>query len=385
MKHLYSKIVPVWLTAIGFIGIPIAGFGQVYTNAFTGTGACPTQGNTPTTAANATGTALSRNTVTCLSSADVFNSSTLNNTASVNTSSYIEFSVSANSNAQLNVTSLSFFRQASNTAPNQLEVRYSTDGFATSTSWTAPTTPTTGTVATWDFADFSVPPGTTLTFRFYPYGTQRADLGAGAAATTGTFRLDNVTVNGAAPLPVGFMSFTGKSGNNAIVLNWVTAWEEQNQGFEIQRSTNAQNFEGIGFVAGNNSTSLQSVYAFTDTDVVPQTVYYYRLKQKDVGTGFALSNIIAVRANAGEQIQEAVIFPNPNRGSFRLAVPNAASVNARLYTTAGAEVPINLTSTESPLNLAISTKTNLAPGLYYLKINGVNGEKTNSLKVLVSE
>jgi hypothetical protein len=373
------------MAAIGFIGIPIAGFGQVYTNAFTGTGACPTQGNTPTTVANATGTPLSRNTVTCNVTNNVFNSTTLNNTASVNSSSYVEFSVSANPNAQLNVTSLSFFRQGSATAPNQLEVRYSTDGFATSTTWAAPNTPTTGTVATWDFADFSVPPGTTLTFRFYPYGTQRADLGTGAASASGTFRLDDVTVNGTAPLPVGFVSFTGKSSNNTVVLNWVTAWEEKNQGFDIQRSTNAQSFEGIGFVAGNSTTTAQSVYEFTDTNVMPQTVYYYRLKQKDTGTGFDFSKIIAVRAIAGELVSEAAIFPNPNKGSFRLAVPDAASVNARLYTASGTEVPIHLTPTENPLNLDISAKNNLAPGLYFLKLSGMDGAKINSLKVLVSE
>lgn len=171
-------------------------FGQIYSNSFTGAGACPTNGNTPTMAANSTGTAITRNTITCMSTANVFNSTTLNNTASLSATSYIEFSATANAGYKLDLTSISFFRQASNSAPNQLEVRYSTDGFSTFTTWGAtPNSPTSGTVATWDFTDFSTANAGTITFRLYPFGTQRAD-NTGASATSGTFRVDDVTING---------------------------------------------------------------------------------------------------------------------------------------------------------------------------------------------
>ena len=381
-KFFYANFLSIWV----LLAAPIVSFGQIYSNTFTGAGACPTQGNTPTTSANATGTPLSRNTVTCTSTANAFNSATLNNTASINNASYIEFSVTANAGAQLNVTSLSFFREASNSAPNKLEVRYSTNGFATSTSWgAAPNTPTTGAATTWDFTDFSVPPGTTLTFRFYPYGTQRADLGAGASnGTVGTFRLDDVTLNGTSPLPVSLVSFTGKSSVNSVVLNWVTAWEEKNQGFEILKSTNAQSFEGIGFVDGQNSTQSQSVYEFTDADVIPEVVYYYRLKQKDMGGDFTLSTIVPVRAKAGEQAGKSAIFPNPNKGSFTLSGQDSERISVQLFTASGAEVPISTSRAENPAMLNVAAKTALAPGLYYLKVNPADGAKIETLKVLVN-
>jgi hypothetical protein len=169
----------------------------VYLNQFTGLSACPTNGNVPSVLTNVSGTPLTRNTSTCTAIANLFNTTTLNNTASVNDASYIEFSATAGSGYRLNLTSLSFYRQGSGTAPNSLEVRYSTDGFATSTSWgAAPVTPASGTVATWDFADFSSANAGTVTFRIYPYGTQRTDLNVTAAASTGTFRLDDVTIGG---------------------------------------------------------------------------------------------------------------------------------------------------------------------------------------------
>ncbi len=168
----------------------------IYSNAFTGASLCPTNGNVPTMAANATGTPVTRTTITCNATANVFNSTTLNTTASLSATSYIEFSATATAGNVLNVNSVSFFRQASNSAPNQMEVRYSTDGFATSSTWgAAPVSPTTGTVATWDFPNFTTANGGTVTFRVYPYGTTRADLGSPAVAT-GTFRLDDVTIYG---------------------------------------------------------------------------------------------------------------------------------------------------------------------------------------------
>ncbi|WP_298152512.1 YDG domain-containing protein [Flavobacterium sp.] len=169
----------------------------LYLNQFTGVSACPTNGNIAFVPSNTTGSPLTRSTITCNSTGNVFNSSTLNATANVVNTSYIEFSVSAAAGYKVNLRSLSFFRQASNTAPNRLEVRYSTNGFTTSTAWgAAPLTPTVGTTATWDFADFASADGGTVTFRIYPYGTQRADLNAAAASGTGTFRLDDVTIYG---------------------------------------------------------------------------------------------------------------------------------------------------------------------------------------------
>ncbi len=202
-----SQIGDVNYTAANGIDQSLTVNSVLYLNQFTGVSACPTNGNVATVLTNTSGTPLTRSTITCTSLLNAFNSTTLNATSSISNTSYIEFSATANTGYRLNLTALTFFRQGSNTAPNQLEVSYSTDDFVTSTTWgAAPVTPTTGTIATWDFTDFVTPYSGTVKFRFYPYGTQRADLTTtNAAVTTGTFRLDDVTLNGtvtAAPAPV---------------------------------------------------------------------------------------------------------------------------------------------------------------------------------------
>ncbi|MVM30530.1 T9SS type A sorting domain-containing protein [Spirosoma sp. HMF4905] len=384
-KRLYSDFFLIRILIISFLtAIPAISFGQLYNNTFTGASACPTNGNVPTNGANATGTPFTRNTITCMNTGNVFNSTTLNITAAVNDNSYIQFSVTADAGHKLFITSLSFFRQASNSAPNQLEVRYSTDGFVTSTSWgAAPISSPTGSITTWDFPDFSTPLGGTVTFRFYPYGTQRADLLTTGAKADGTFRVDDVTLNGASPLPVSLVSFTGKSSKNEVLLNWVTDWEDKNQGFEIQKSTNAQSFERIGFVEGNRNTQLQSVYAFTDADVLPDQLYYYRLKQIDIGGNFAFSSIVAVRATADEIEAESTVFPNPSNGNFTLSVNDSGLSTINLYTVSGLDIPISATPAENAKTFNIAAQRPLAPGLYYLKVNAANGAKTKALKVFI--
>jgi hypothetical protein len=380
--NFYSKQLMLFiLTCI----MPVLGYGQIYSNTFTGASACPTPGNAPVVASNATGTVLVRNTLTCMAAANVFNSSTINNTATVNDNSYIQFTVTADAGYQLNVTSLSFFSQGSLTAPNQMEVRYSTDNFVSSTSWgAAPRTLTSpGAVSTWDFPDFTTTAGGTVTFRLYPYGTQRADLGTARASASASLRLDNVILNGTVitPMPVKLISFDGKYDQNVIALQWATAWEEQNEGFEIQKSNDAVNFSKIGYVPGNLTIKSKSVYGFTDTDVKPDETVYFRLKQYDLDGSYEFSRIIAVKSTLNEE-GKVLVYPNPNKGIFVLQSKDASTSNIHFYNSLGNELLIKVRTAEGLNSFQVTSINSLLPGIYELKINTDHG-KPNSIKVVI--
>ncbi|TDE13689.1 T9SS type A sorting domain-containing protein [Dyadobacter psychrotolerans] len=367
--------------------LPATVFGQIYTNTFTGASACPTPGNVPVVATNATGSGLSRTSVTCNATLSTFNSSTLNNTAII-TDSYIQFSVAANAGYQLNLTSLSFFRQGSNTAPNQLEVRYSTDGFATAgTSWgAAPTTAATGSVATWDFTDFLSPVGGTVTFRIYPYGTQRVS-GSGTAQAGGTFRLNDVTVNGTVTgtLPVKLISFNGYPQDNSVVLKWSTVWEEENEGFAVERSNDAIRFSETAFLKGNINTKSQSDYEYRDGELQQGQTYYYRLKQLDLDGSFAYSRIISVKIS-DKANPESFIYPNPNRGSFTVQGGDMKPGSIRLYNSSGSEVPVVVNPANGNNSFLLKAKSDLLPGLYHIKVNTQNDKGRSKLfKVVVTD
>ncbi|HYF29866.1 MAG TPA: hypothetical protein VD993_01995 [Chitinophagaceae bacterium] len=94
--------------------------------------------------------------------------------------------------------------------------------------------------------------------------------------------------------PVTLTDFTGKLIGNSIVLNWQTATEQHNKGFEVERSTDGANFKKIGFVAGAGNSNVLRSYSFTDRNI-EHPLYYYRLRQVDDDNKFEYSAIILVK------------------------------------------------------------------------------------------
>lgn len=119
-------------------------------------------------------------------------------------------------------------------------------------------------------------------------------------------------------LPVELMSFMAKAiDNNAVQLDWVTASEENNLGFEIERSVNGVDFvsnknavswEKIGFTEGNGTTLEASNYNFIDESPNEGTSYY-RLKQFDFDGQFEYSKVVEVEL--GINNEELQVYPNP--------------------------------------------------------------------------
>lgn len=115
-------------------------------------------------------------------------------------------------------------------------------------------------------------------------------------------------------LPVEFVALTAEAQGQTIDLNWSTASEMDNQGFEVQRM-NGTDWETIGFVEGvGNSTSLVN-YDFTDRTAIPNGTNYYRLKQIDFNGAFEYSKIVS--ASFTSDIS-SIAYPNPTTGTVRL-------------------------------------------------------------------
>jgi len=109
-------------------------------------------------------------------------------------------------------------------------------------------------------------------------------------------------------LPVELIYFRGQSLEKEIQLDWQTASEQNNKGFIIQRSRNAMDWEGLGFVAGIGTTAELQSYAFIDRNPFVG-LNYYRLKQIDFDERFEFSDVINV--SNFSQLNEIIISPNP--------------------------------------------------------------------------
>ncbi len=124
--------------------------------------------------------------------------------------------------------------------------------------------------------------------------------------------IDDFQINGVSndPLPVELLSFKGKAKEEYNELNWVTATESNNSGFEVERSTSGFDWVKIGFVAGaGNSVSIKT-YAYQDKNITLDG-YYYRLKQIDFNGKYSYTKTIYISRKVQNAGTVKSIFPNP--------------------------------------------------------------------------
>jgi len=97
-------------------------------------------------------------------------------------------------------------------------------------------------------------------------------------------------------LPIELASFNVTPVDNTYArLEWVTASEINNDGFEVLRSDDGEYFRYIGWVQGNGNQTTLYKYTYEDYTIKRGVTYYYRLKQVDYDGQYELFNIKSVR------------------------------------------------------------------------------------------
>ena len=166
-------------------------------------------------------------------------------------------------------------------------------------------------------------------------------LVAGATLTTSD-RITGITIDAAGNtsefgvatisnvLPVQILNFTATQKANTIVLNWTTATESNNLGFDIERSADGISFTKIGFVgsaaAGGNSNTLHS---YTTIDAHPLNgTNYYRLKQADWDGHTTYSTTATANMRNGTSTASLSVYPNPVANKVSIVAAGIANFNA---------------------------------------------------------
>ena len=120
--------------------------------------------------------------------------------------------------------------------------------------------------------------------------------------------------------PIRLSEFRGQLSNGNGSLNWKTLLEENASVFEIERSSDGQNFVYAGTVAATGNTSAETAYSYVDKNItslgVP--VVYYRLKMKDTDGEFDYTRIIAININSKEAV--VMLYSNPVRENATLMI-----------------------------------------------------------------
>lgn len=171
-------------------------------------------------------------------------------------------------------------------------------------------------------------------------------------------------------IPVELISFNACVVGKDVLLNWATASESNNYGFEIQRATNLNEWCKIGFVPGHGTTTIAQQYAFADANIYVGT-YNYRLKQIDINGSFVYSQDIQVKVAPPIKFLLGQNFPNPFNPitAIPFDLPEKANINLRIYNLLGEEVKEIATGQFSAGHHEVSfNATDLSAGLYFYKL-----------------
>lgn len=145
----------------------------------------------------------------------------------------------------------------------------------------------------------------------------------------------------ASPTPVELVSFTGTISGEKVLLNWVTATEVNNFGWEVQRTFEGDSFyETIGFVEGSGNSNSPHNYLFKDK---PNQYgnYIYRIKQIDNDGTFEYNGTVSIiyeHNRSGEEYLSA--YPNPfnPQTNIVIAIDYKSFVRLHIYNSIGEKV-----------------------------------------------
>mgnify|MGYP002651373728 CR=1 FL=1 len=106
------------------------------------------------------------------------------------------------------------------------------------------------------------------------------------SGTASNFTTQNVSM---LTLPLQWLNFTAQKQNNAVLLKWSTAQEENTKDFIVQHSANATNWTNIAVLPAAGTYAAVSDYSCVHTS--PASVNYYRILQTDMDGRSSYSDV----------------------------------------------------------------------------------------------
>ena len=215
--------------------------------------------------------------------------------------------------------------------------------------------------------------GTTQTLRCVDASAKYA----WAAGNSGTI----LKLAGSDPVPVELSAFTADVAGMNVTLNWTTATEINNRGFEVQRKSAAGDFATVAFVDGQGTVQQAQSYTYTDKNVETGK-YAYRLKQLDFNGTSSYSNIVEVEVKVPNKFALSQNYPNPFNPTTTISYEIAKEVNVSLkvYDAIGNQVATLVNETKPAGTYeVIFDASNLSNGVYFYEIKAGNFTVTKKL------
>lgn len=208
----------------------------------------------------------------------------------------------------------------------------------------------------------------------------------------GSYEMRAIIQESSSPLPVELTTFSANVNESKVMLNWETATEVNNYGFEVERKENLAasseaQWQKIAFINGHGNSNSPKYYNYEDGSVNSAGKYLYRLKQIDIDGMYEYSEEIEVYISGPEEFSLAQNYPNPFNPvtKIKFSVPqneNGITSNVKLliFDVLGKEISslVNdkLVSGNYEMNFDGS---NLPSGIYFYTLQVDRFSKTQKM------
>jgi hypothetical protein len=225
----------------------------------------------------------------------------------------------------------------------------------------------------WEYVtSYTIPPANTDTtdsgdlYRVI-VATTFANLSSVNCMNTDGLSIISLTVNNCGiPLKTDLLSFNGKLVIDKANLSWTTSKEDEPVTFNIERSSDGNNF----IIAGSlNSHSNVNSYSFIDPVPVTGKVYYRLAMIDQPGTKKYSRTVQLSRQDSKNFGLVNVINPFGYSIEFDITSPGDAKIEAEVLDMFGKVVKKNSYLVHEGINaLSIPNTENLSPGTYILRV-----------------
>ena len=196
-------------------------------------------------------------------------------------------------------------------------------------------------------------------------------------------------------LPVELADFRATALTSAIRLDWQTATELNNRGFNVERRVAGnENWTDVTFVEGAGTSNQSRDYSYLDKNVSSNVTYQYRLRQEDLDGTQSYSSIREARINSATTgtLVNALMQNTPNPASAYTTIPfvvaESGTVKVEVCDVYGNVVRTlsvdakGGTATSVDWDLTDNNGANVANGTYVYKLIGNGFTESRKMTVI---
>ncbi|MBL0355994.1 MAG: T9SS type A sorting domain-containing protein [Chitinophagaceae bacterium] len=183
-------------------------------------------------------------------------------------------------------------------------------------------------------------------------------------------------------LPISLLNFTGSEAGKKVQLYWQTSNEINSSYFELQKSTDGNNFETFATTTAKGNTTINNYQGTDDLFFYHYKTIYYRLKMVDINGTYKYSTIVMITLDVAVK-NSIKAWPLPFTNNLNIAYTSDTdeTVKISIHSINGAAVTTISSNVKKGNNVInLNQAQSILPGTYLLTIS--NSTKAQTIKVI---